>query len=70
MVSEDKIIEALELFVYNVSSEGIAYAIENYPPNKDTPEDLREAAEVASKALSKVKNILEKYMDKFDLEFS
>ena len=62
--------EAVELFVFKVSSEGLDYAIQNYPPKSDAPEDLIKAVDKARKSLDKVESLLEKYMEKYDLEYT
>lgn len=60
--------DAVALFVFKVSMEGLAGAMEDYPPGEDAPRDLREAVENGD--LWKTESLLEKYMEKYDLEYS
>lgn len=69
-MKKDKVKEAVEDFVYKVSMEGLDYAVLNYPPDKDAPKDLRKAVDTAIEAISQVKGLLAKYMEKYDIEYS
>ena len=59
--------EAIRQFVFKVSMEGLEYAMENYPPDEGTPEDLRQAVEDFN--IRETRIILESYMNKHDLEY-
>ena len=68
-MKKDKEKEAVERFVFAVSNEGLAYAIQNYPPDKDAPADLIMAVDMARVTLANVEERLECYMNKYDLEY-
>ena len=69
-MSEDKVKKAVEDFVFKVSMEGLDYAVLNYPPNEDAPEDLRKAVDTAIEAIGEVEGLLDEYMEKYDIEYS
>ena len=69
-MSEDKVKKEVGLFIHSVSMEGLAYAIQNYPPGKDAPKDLIGAADEAFDAIENLTSIIEKYMEKYDIEYS
>ncbi len=65
-----KVKKAVEDFVFKVSMEGLDYAVINYPPDKAAPKDLRKAVDTAIEAISEVEGLLQKYMEKYDIEYS
>ncbi len=66
MNNEEK--EAVEQFWDKTQSEGLAYAIEEYPPSDAAPEELKEATAAARAALTKVRRLLGKYEELYGFE--
>lgn len=59
--------QAVQAFVDSVSCEGLSYAAQEYPPSKDAPEDLIEAADLVDQALNELSRIVDKYVKKYEL---
>ena len=60
-------LEALEIFVFKVSMDGYAYAIENYPP-KELPKSIY--SQLRTLPSIEAENYLEELMEEYGLEYS